>query len=210
MSALLFPEDVLFQQRFLACGGFYKGKLDSIYGPKTDKAWKDFTLTTNRIRTRLGKFDPASERRIATLLPATQEMARRILAISKGVWLPEAKIEVRLTSGTRSYEEQARLYARGRTAPGNKVTNARPGSSWHNFACAVDVGIFVGGAYSGKAQYYDDLARQVLNDEHPEEWGGRWVSIKDRPHYQLTDGKSISQARKMFEEGKPFLPVITG
>ena len=48
-------------------------------------------------------------------------------------------------------DEQAKVYAQGRTAPGKIVTHAKPGHSNHNFGVAFDVGIFVGG------QYIDDL-----------------------------------------------------
>lgn len=37
-----------------------------------------------------------------------------------------------LTCTHRSNEEQARLYAQGRTAPGPEVTKAKPGQSKHN------------------------------------------------------------------------------
>ena len=41
-------------------------------------------------------------------------------------------------SGYRSVENQQRLYEQGRTTPGARVTNARGGSSAHNFGLAVD------------------------------------------------------------------------
>ncbi len=41
-------------------------------------------------------------------------------------------------SGTRSLEEQTKIYSAGRTAPGDIVTNARPGDSAHNWGCATD------------------------------------------------------------------------
>jgi len=43
-----------------------------------------------------------------------------------------------LTHGLRTFEEQDRLYAQGRTVPGKKVTNARGGASLHNYGLAVD------------------------------------------------------------------------
>lgn len=43
-----------------------------------------------------------------------------------------------LNSGYRSFPEQAKLYFQGRTMPGLKVTNARPGYSCHNYGIAVD------------------------------------------------------------------------
>lgn len=44
-----------------------------------------------------------------------------------------------LTSGRRTMAEQQKLWEQGRTAPGRVVTNARPGSSAHNFGLAADL-----------------------------------------------------------------------
>lgn len=44
-----------------------------------------------------------------------------------------------LFEGFRSWERQAELYAQGRTKPGDRVTNARPGESYHQYGCAVDL-----------------------------------------------------------------------
>lgn len=45
----------------------------------------------------------------------------------------------RVVQGLRTWAEQDTLYAQGRTAPGEIVTNARGGQSWHNLGCAVDL-----------------------------------------------------------------------
>lgn len=49
---------------------------------------------------------------------------------------------VRVTQGYRSYEQQATLYAQGRSTPGPIVTRAPPGHSWHEFKLAADVAPF--------------------------------------------------------------------
>lgn len=46
-----------------------------------------------------------------------------------------------VTAGLRTLAIQAALYARGRTAPGEIVTYAKPGSSAHNWGLAIDVGL---------------------------------------------------------------------
>lgn len=43
-----------------------------------------------------------------------------------------------VVQGLRSWAAQAALYAQGRTAPGEIVTNAQPGYSWHEFGLALD------------------------------------------------------------------------
>jgi len=53
----------------------------------------------------------------------------------------EAATKVRwvVTAGRRTMAEQEAIYAQGRTAPGKVVSNARPGSSAHNYGLAADL-----------------------------------------------------------------------
>lgn len=44
-----------------------------------------------------------------------------------------------ITSGLRTMTEQDKLYAQGRTAKGQRVTNAKGGQSPHNFKLAADL-----------------------------------------------------------------------
>ena len=53
--------------------------------------------------------------------------------------LEETGYEWLVTQGRRTIAEQDRPYAQGRTSPGPKVTNAKGGSSPHNFGLAVDM-----------------------------------------------------------------------
>ena len=54
----------------------------------------------------------------------------------------DCPFDVTVIEGHRTLERQAELYAMGRTAPGSKVTNAKPGQSRHNSfpSEAIDVG----------------------------------------------------------------------
>ena len=49
------------------------------------------------------------------------------------------QFDFEVTQGLRTYAEQDALYAQGRTVPGEIVTNAAAGYSWHNFGNAVDL-----------------------------------------------------------------------
>jgi peptidoglycan LD-endopeptidase CwlK len=107
-------------------------------------------------------------------------------------------IAVRLTCGYRSAEEQNRLYAQGRTAPGRIVTNARGGDSWHNYGLAADY-VFVA---SGKATYdgpWDRFGR--IARANGLEWGGDWKRFTDRPHVQWRKGKTLAEMRKATAHG---------
>lgn len=122
--------------------------------------------------------DARSEKVIATLLPPVRPIARALVQKAAS-----AGITIRVISGLRSYEEQAALYAQGRTAPGNKVTNARAGYSNHNFGIAFDVGVFEGNKYLPESPKYKAVG--ALGMDLGLEWGGNWKTIVDQPHFQL-------------------------
>lgn len=113
-----------------------------------------------------------------------------------------SKYKMIITQGFRSMDEQARLYAQGRTAPGNIVTNARPGTSYHNYGLAVDFALVTPDDKKavwdvksdfdkdGKADWMEVVAEaKKLGFE----WGGDWTSFKDMPHLQITFGLSIKE-----------------
>ena len=107
--------------------------------------------------------------------------------------LAENGIKVILTAGYRSITEQNSLYAKGRTQPGKKVTNARGGDSWHNYGRAADYAFVINGkvTWNGPWQTFGKIAVQCGL-----EWGGNFKSILDRPHVQWRQGKTLEQMRK--------------
>lgn len=119
-----------------------------------------------------------SERVISTLLPHVRPYARALYfqALEKG-------ITINVISGTRTWEEQNRLYAKGRTQPGAKVTNARGGYSNHNFGIAFDIGVFSGNRYMPESPLYKAVG--AIGMGLGLEWGGNWKTIVDAPHFQL-------------------------
>jgi peptidoglycan L-alanyl-D-glutamate endopeptidase CwlK len=95
-----------------------------------------------------------------------------------------------LTCTQRSVEEQQRLYAKGRTQPGQKVTNVDgvTKKSNHNYtpARAVDVAVVINGKVSWDADEYAPLGE--LAKKYGLHWGGNWKSLKDYPHLELPEG----------------------
>jgi len=109
--------------------------------------------------------------------------------------------------GFRSYADQDRLYARGRTAPGPKVTNARGGQSNHNFTLAYDASQFDGhGHYIGSGSDPAYARAGKLGEAAGLEWGGDWQRFKDRPHYQFTRNAPLDQLRARHDQGLDPLP----
>ena len=96
-------------------------------------------------------------------------------------------INAKVTSGLRTPEQQTALYAQGRTAPGPIVTNAGPGSSYHNFGAAADVTPEGGGTPAQFAAIGDAAKNLGLK------WGGDFRSINDQDHLQMPG--SLADAR---------------
>lgn len=108
-------------------------------------------------------------------------------------------LNFKVTSGTRTMSEQAALYAQGRTAKGARVTNARPGQSWHNFGVAYDLTLF-----SGKNPVWESpkyLRAGEIGEDLGLEWGHRWKTFKDTPHFQRPLGVTLAEARSKWPTG---------
>ncbi len=199
MSTRLFKDDVVFLQRLLKSSGLYTGRIDGIWGPKTDAAVTEFEKQSKLLADSLGKFDPRTETNIQSLHLKAQEAARRFM--SAVINIP---IDAKIISGTRSYAEQNELFRQGRFGnPGKKITNARGGQSNHNFGIAWDIGIFDGGKYITTAPLYREAADAGFNDDLV--WGGHWIRFPDLPHYQLATGLRIGDVRRKFEKGDAYV-----
>ena len=143
-------------------------------------------------------LDPHSAAAIATLLPAAQRAARRLLAAANDGRLGPG-VAVKIICGTRTYAEQTALYAQGRTTPGPIVTDAPAGYSNHNFGIAFDVGIFIGGEYQDDSPLYAKVG--TLGRSQGLEWGGDWDSFPDEPHFQLAYPGTLAEARALVAAG---------
>jgi peptidoglycan L-alanyl-D-glutamate endopeptidase CwlK len=107
-------------------------------------------------------------------------------------------IDLLVTCTYRSDEEQAKLYAIGRTKAGRRVTNAPPGRSMHNFrfngkpaSLAVDVVPLANGKPVWNAA--DPAWQKVgkIGEVAGLEWAGRWKRFREYPHFQHSDAKSV-------------------
>jgi peptidoglycan L-alanyl-D-glutamate endopeptidase CwlK len=107
-----------------------------------------------------------------------------------------AGVNILITQGYRSIDEQNELYAQGRTKPGNIVTQVKGGYSYHNYGLAIDFAVY---AKDGKTINWnvdkDWMKVGEIGESLGLEWGGRWTGFKDYPHFQLTFGLSIADLR---------------
>lgn len=121
----------------------------------------------------------------------------------------EKGILVRITDGFRSFEEQNTLYAQGRTEPGNIVTYAKGGESYHNYGLAVDYAIVQGNGevtwdleYDGNGNSKSDWHEVgQIGKELGFTWGGDWEDFKDYPHLQMDYGLSLEQLQNSYNPG---------
>ena len=128
-----------------------------------------------------------NSRSLDELLPPVRQRVDQFLADCKN-----HEIDILITSTYRDIESQDALYAQGRTAPGNIVTKAKGGQSFHNYRCAIDIVPLVSG-------------KPVWNDTNPIwakigalgklaglDWAGDWKTFKELAHFQYTGGLTLA------------------
>lgn len=139
-------------------------------------------------------------RNISDLHPTLQKKIAELktLCESKG-------LNIGIGECLRTVAEQNALYAKGRTASGSIVTNAKGTSysSQHQWGIAVDFFKNV------KGHEYDDIAffEQVaaLAKSIGLGWGGDWTSIKDRAHLYLSDwGSTATKLKQQYGTPEKF------
>lgn len=118
-----------------------------------------------------------SDRKIENLYPPFQPLVKELLEKAVfGNW------SAYITDGYRTFDEQTKLYAQGRTIPGAIVTQVKAGESYHNSRRAVDISFK---NKEGKGSYAPELYDQLktINIYHLI-WGGLWKTFQDRPHFE--------------------------
>ena len=144
---------------------------------------------------------PDEEEKLALLYPPFADQMRQFLEKARS-----CKIPVGLQCGGRSYEEQAALYAQGRSTPGPIVTHSPPGFSLHNFFSAGDCAFNAtpGGpvwTWSWDLNFpWKELA--LLGQQFGLEPGYFWpADIQDKPHYENRYGYQIAELRAFYDQG---------
>ncbi len=100
--------------------------------------------------------------------------------------LAQEGIDIRVTQSYRPMAEQEALYAQGRTAPGDVVTNARAGFSWHCFGLAVDVAPLTPQGVDWNTSHPVWHRILVVGDSLGLVSGAEWRTFPDWPHFQQT------------------------
>lgn len=144
-----------------------------------------------------------NSRKLEDLHPKVEQLCHAFIEKCK-----DEGIDVLITSTYRDAESQNALYAAGRTVKGANVsarkpmgdivTNAKAGSSWHNWRCAFDFVPIV----NGKAQWNDSKTFTRCGEIAESiglEWAGRWTGkMRELAHLQFTGGLTLAD----FQAGK--------
>ena len=129
-----------------------------------------------------------SKKRVGNVHPVVWKYGEDLIrqAYKKGLY-------IMFSDGHRTAAQQNALFAQGRTKPGKIVTNARAGQSLHNYGVAFDM--FITNKNGTSASWDTAKLNQAgqMAEQLGFEWGGRWKSIVDRPHIQMTGGLSLAQ-----------------
>lgn len=118
----------------------------------------------------------------------------------------KSDLKLRVVQTLRTQEEQAALYAKGRTRPGLPcrhwnglrpvgkckqhplglvVTYERAGASAHNFGLAFDVCFETPDGHLSWDGPWEVVGK--IGEGLGLEWGGNWPHLVDRPHFQMKD-----------------------
>ena len=117
-----------------------------------------------------------------------------------------AGLSIGISECLRTVTEQDALYAKGRTAPGKVVTNARGAtfSSMHQWGIAFDFYRSDGsGAYNDADGFFTKVGE--IGQSLGLEWGGAWKT-SDKPHFQLPDwGTTPAMLKKQYKNPEEFM-----
>lgn len=115
--------------------------------------------------------------------------------------------------GTRTWDEQQKLYNQGRNAKGEVidkskvVTKAKPGLSFHNYGIAIDFCLDKDLETDGLQPDWDTKNYKVLGEEALKlglDAGIFWKSFVDAPHIQVPESllkiTSVLQLKSLYEK----------
>lgn len=138
--------------------------------------------------------DHHTDRRITTLHPDIQAAVQPFL----DEVYQELGLNLRITDAYRTEAEQDELYRQGRTKPGNAVTKAPGGKSYHNYGLAFDIiELLPRGAVNDQLDYE---AIATIAKRHGFTWGG----AGDKPHFQRSYGYRTDDLIPLRPSGSPY------
>lgn len=154
------------------------------------------------------KISERNKINIAKLHPLYQPIAWEFLKQCQ-----ENNLLVLIYSTLRTFEEQQELYNKGRDENGNKigktVTNAKPGSSWHNYGLAFDCVVVQNGKSDWSIETYKKIGKVgqslgLIWGAHTKH-GGDYKTMNDAPHFEYHPQLTITEVKKRYHAGEDIL-----
>ena len=124
-------------------------------------------------------WDRHTNSRVQSLQPAVKNAALNFVNEVQ----QSLNLKLRVTSAYRSIEEQDALFKQG------GVTKARGGQSYHNYGLAIDVCIISADGKNADFNITNPIAN--IGKKLGFAWGGDWKGFVDKPHFEMTFGKSV-------------------
>ncbi len=161
--------------------------------------------------------DEISKERVWQLHPAVRQEAIDAIDAAEAGFPPT--IKVRVAQALRSIAYQNKLFAQGRTEPGEIITKARGGLSYHNYGLAVDYVLRYDKNGDGN---FEELSWDIIKDGDSDglkdwdevrmqfeirgwKWGGKNRTFKDYPHVEKSFGYTTKQLLAKYNK-KEFIP----
>ena len=145
-----------------------------------------------------------NQEKIKTLHPEIRNATSSMLTNLK-----KDNVNVEISLATRTYEEQDRLYSKGRNEKGEiideskVVTYAKGGQSYHNFGLAFDVEVYnENGTKNWNKQ--SEAWQKVINEGKKQGFvaGAEWNDFPDLPHFENSFGNTQSALRYNIQNNK--------
>ena len=185
----------------------FKKNLDRVHGMeaqgKLKDLWRELFITIPLLEKKVSLLSVVVNNLVAlfkskntikmpidALLPLVERKAQQLVTEMEALDMP-----IRITEGFRSIARQNEIYQQGRTKAGNIVTNSVGGDSLHQYGVAFDI-VFRKDGYDAP-----DVQWKLLGSEGKKlglEWGGDWTTFRDKPHFQILLGYTLSD----FKSGK--------
>jgi len=144
-------------------------------------------------------METKSIERLNKLHPKIREKA--LAAYAEAVRVTPKGVHPFITQTMRTFAESDALYAQGRTKPGQIVTKAAAGQSYHNYGLALD---FVN-QIDGKEKWVVDanwMKVVKVFQKHGFKWGGEFKTMPDAPHFEMTLGYNWKELLALHKAGK--------
>ena len=177
----------------------------SSYSGGTSSASASSITASNNGRCRRGVIlSKNNQEKIKTLHPEIRNATSSMLTNLK-----KDNVNVEISLATRTYEEQDRLYSKGRNEKGEiideskVVTYAKGGQSYHNFGLAFDVEVYnENGTKNWNKQ--SEAWQKVINEGKKQGFvaGAEWNDFPDLPHFENSFGNTQSALRYNIQNNK--------